>query len=63
MLEFCFYQQFTTFIEADYTTVIIFIFFCGGGVTVFVRLYTVICVGIFIVNKLYISAVVLGGIN
>jgi len=34
MPKFCFYQHVTTFIEADNTTVITFIFFCGGGVTV-----------------------------
>lgn len=64
MPHFWFYQQVTTFIEADDTTVITFIFFCEGGVTVFICLYTCTCVGCFIVIKeVYISAVVLGGIN
>jgi hypothetical protein len=39
-------------------------FFCGGGVRIFIYLYTGKCVGSFIVNKeVYISAVLLGGIN
>ena len=65
MLQFCFYQQIISFtVDIDDTTVINFIFFCGGGVTVFICLYTGKCIGNFIVNKeVYISAVLLGGIN